>query len=118
MILDKKRIAHLRELELETGEEIISALTQLFKRDSPAFVENLRQHLVAGEYLQAGKVAHKIKTTCANLGITAGYEICLELETQCKKMNRQFRYTSHIKKLENIILTSMKELARELKSAS
>lgn len=116
MIINKEKIAELRELEKETGEIILLGLVILFKRDFPTYFSSLKELIHDKEYLKAGKIAHKVKTSCFNIGITAGYEICLELETQCKKSDHNFNYELRLRRLHKVLTNAIKELEREIKN--
>jgi HPt (histidine-containing phosphotransfer) domain-containing protein len=116
MVLNKSKIAELRELEVEAGEEILTSLTALFKRDLPESLIKLRALIMTKQYPEAGKLVHKMKTSYANIGVTDGHAICLELETQCKNSNNEFDYASHLQRLTKVTVTAIKELETEIRT--
>lgn len=73
--------AMLQSLERAGGPALVAALLRSFTDKSPGRLAELRAALAAGDPAAAGRVAHTMKSSAGQLGMTVLQQACQELET-------------------------------------
>lgn len=59
---------------------ILPRLIQLFGSTTPAMLADIRQYAQAGNLVELGKAAHKLKGSCVSLGAAPMGDICKTLQ--------------------------------------
>ncbi len=59
---------------------ILPRLIQMFGNTTPAMLADIRQHADAGNLVELGKAAHRLKGSCVSLGAVQMGDICKTLQ--------------------------------------
>ncbi|MCB9832743.1 MAG: Hpt domain-containing protein [Planctomycetes bacterium] len=79
--IDGNVIAGLRELG---GQELLRELLGLFRADTPPRIAALEVAVAAGTVAEIGRVAHSLKSSCANVGALVMSGLCRALEEEAR----------------------------------
>ena len=79
-VLDLPRLDKLRALQEVTGQDLLSQVIDLYLRDAPARLEEIRSALAGGDVSAAERLAHSLKGSSSNLGAPAVESVAAELE--------------------------------------
>jgi PAS domain S-box-containing protein len=79
-VLDPAMLDRLRELDAGTEQGFFRHIIGLFIDDSPKRLANLAAAIAAGDGLTAGRFAHSLKGSAANLGARRLAAVCAEIE--------------------------------------
>ncbi len=83
MDLDRAAVAGLQALQSGGGEDLYSRLVVLFRTSSTAGMVQLGTALQVGDLRAAGRMAHKLKASAANVGALAFSRDMRQLEVLC-----------------------------------
>ena len=78
-ILDMRVIRSLKEMG-DDDPNLFLELLELFFENSQKHLNDLKAALDAGEPKRVERIAHTMKSSCANLGANQLAELCLQLE--------------------------------------
>ena len=78
--IDAEVIDALRELQEEGESDLVVELFDMFYRDAPLRIEEMRAAIRKKDAATLGTVAHTMKSASANLGCFPLSELCAELE--------------------------------------
>lgn len=73
--------AMLQALERAGGPALVAALLRSFVEKSPGRLAELRDRLAAGHAADAGRIAHTMKSSAGQLGMTVLQQACQAFET-------------------------------------
>jgi HPt (histidine-containing phosphotransfer) domain-containing protein len=107
--LNQNQITALKNLEKDCGERLFSRLNDLFESEAPKSFASMHQSLFINDLVSLSKHAHKLKSSCHNLGADAMAEICKEIELNARQ-KLKLDYEKLIKKLEESFPEIIKEL--------
>jgi len=110
-----EHIDSLRFLEDSTEEEIIESLLSLFEIQYQEIAPKILDSINQNKMHEASSLAHKLKSSALQLGMSDVAEDCLFLETECKKMAIH-DYSEIIKRLFNRSFHSLENIRVYLKS--
>ena len=79
LTLDPAQISSLRQLSSEAGEAVLDQLVDLFRRDSPRRLKNLRKALAEDDRSGLERVAHSFMGSSGTLGASRLQRLCGEL---------------------------------------
>jgi HPt (histidine-containing phosphotransfer) domain-containing protein/signal transduction histidine kinase/DNA-binding response OmpR family regulator len=82
--IDLDVIQSLRELGGESDTGLLGELVELFNSDTPQRLERLIAAVDSGDFDEAGRVAHSLKSSCGNLGAVVMVELCRSIEHSCR----------------------------------
>jgi HPt (histidine-containing phosphotransfer) domain-containing protein len=94
----------------EGSNELIHDLIYMFMKQVPIFSEQLDTLYHKGEYLELGKLAHKIKGSVSTMGIADLANNMKELETLAKGSQHAEKYPELINKYKTISAEAIEEL--------
>lgn len=77
---DPTNIQTLKDLGEQTGQDLLGNIVKLYIDTTPPMLTELKELIQKEDFDQAGKVAHKLKSSCANLGFMSLKEVCQEIE--------------------------------------
>jgi len=69
--VDQERLEMLRELGKRTGEDLLAVLIHNYSEQALGTIQAMKDALRAGDLPQAGRLAHGLRGTSANLGASA-----------------------------------------------
>ena len=73
-------------LEMAGGDkEFVKELFRLFVDDCPQKLQEIKGAIDRKDFSKIAEIAHTLKSSSGNLGITAMYKLCLEIEKQAKE---------------------------------
>lgn len=78
--LDPGSLAAARRLGRKTGKDLAGQMIQIFRREGPERVEEMRRALAEKDTRKLGKVAHTLGGSAVYLGASALTRLCRELE--------------------------------------
>jgi len=81
--LDFARISELRSIE--GGEQLLGKIFDIYERDTPAKIGNLRRAIIHAEWDALGEIIHGLSGTCANVGAERLVALCSELKEKARK---------------------------------
>ncbi len=82
-ILDSSALEDIRNLEHSGNGGMFNRVVHLFLSSSARLMTTLEQSLDQEDLVGAGRAAHTLKSSSANLGATAFSAICRQLEREC-----------------------------------
>lgn len=82
---EKPNLSYLLNL-MDNNSEIVLEVLEMFKREVPKDMANLEQHLQNKDWEKLGTVAHKLKSSVGNLGLTQVRDWFLFLEQSGKSL--------------------------------
>ena len=82
VFFDPENIDALKELGKQTGQDLLGNIVKLNIDTTPPMIEEMENLVQSENYEQAGRVAHKLKSSCANLGLVALKESCQSVEAK------------------------------------
>lgn len=80
-VIDRGRLAELRELEADSAPGLVSTLFHTFLTQVPADLDSLVCAIERGDATVLGDVCHRLKGTTLTLGANAVAEACAALES-------------------------------------
>jgi HPt (histidine-containing phosphotransfer) domain-containing protein len=78
-VLDQQALNNVRALQ-RPGNALLAKVIGIFLKDSPMVLTELQRCVDANDPVQMSKLAHRLKSGCANLGATRLAEQLRELE--------------------------------------
>lgn len=111
-------LSYLREVVMG-DEEIVIETTKAFLKNTPNFLNNMKEHFANQEWDKLYKQAHKIKPNLEYMGMEQARELILEIEEQAKSGEPSESLGDKIKELNSICSRAFDELSvkiEELKS--
>lgn len=85
LLIDESIIADLRAVEADTGEPLVSVLADMFMKDTPRILREMRSALIAKDLQTVGRLAHGLKSTSGNLGMVGFMKACGDLDAGIKQ---------------------------------
>jgi HPt (histidine-containing phosphotransfer) domain-containing protein len=76
-----ERISGFRQLQEETGQDVLGTVIELFIERTPPIVSEARQAMVRKDAPKLARLAHSIKGSCSNFGARRMQAVCERLET-------------------------------------
>ena len=111
-LLDQTSIQRLMDIGKQTDPGFLQQVLDMFMKQAPADIEEIRKSLEAGDFTALWKVAHKLKGTSLNIGALRLSAICKELEKKGRNletaglyglvMQLETDYRSTIAELKNL----------------
>ena len=77
---DTNVLEGVRELEAETGQNIVAGLITLFLENTPSILADAREALAHKDAARLSRAAHTLKGSCSNFGANRLQKICEHLE--------------------------------------
>ena len=106
--LDRQMLDDLRALQPgDGGQALVRKLVEIYLRESTRLVETLGRHVEAGLAEEAGEIAHKLKSSTAQLGGERLAGLCRQVEKWGKsghvnddhsllvELNQEFKWFAH-----------------------
>ncbi len=106
--LDQDSLAQLLELERESPG-ILTELVSIFEKEMPEAIRKMTEALSANDFNTLGGLAHKMKSSCANLGLSKLSELLLAIET-ASKQNEPATVASRLEQLRDDLPGYLSEL--------
>ena len=78
--IDISRLQDYDEFDPDTGESLLDSLLELYLRNSPALLDQLRTAVQAGDLPHIHDLAHTLKPSSASLGASRLSRLYLDLE--------------------------------------
>ncbi len=98
-LIKQEQINILKSIEAASGEPLISKLTEMFESEFPTNIGCLKSSIVQNDLEGLFAHAHKLKSSCLNLGATKMGEICQKIEVNAREHNKM-DYISLVSELE------------------
>jgi CheY-like chemotaxis protein/HPt (histidine-containing phosphotransfer) domain-containing protein len=86
-VIDQKVLDNISALQEEGKEDLLNKIITIFLNDSPERLEELRKAVNSGDAPSINRVAHTLKSSCANLG-------AMNLSSHFKRMEAMGRTNS------------------------
>jgi HPt (histidine-containing phosphotransfer) domain-containing protein len=86
-VIDQKVLDNIRALQEEGKEDLLNKIITIFLNDSPERLEELRKAVNSGDAPSINRIAHTLKSSCANLG-------AMNLSSHFKEMEAMGRTNS------------------------
>jgi diguanylate cyclase (GGDEF)-like protein len=116
-LLDPSALQHLRDLNNEVNDDILTNTVTSFVRQSPEDVNSLKNALKTSRWKELKRIAHRLKSGCATLGAVELSSCCAELET-ISAHSDVFRASALINAVENLLPQVIEALQQELMAVS
>ncbi len=116
-ILDASALDDIRDLDRAGNGGMLNRVIELFLSSSARLMETLEQSLDNNDLVGAGRAAHTLKSSGANLGAKALSAICRQLERECAADDAASARESFAK-LENVYPDVVMALELELEKKS
>lgn len=84
MWIEKSVLDELVNLGREIDSDLAGEVIGLFESDGEENLRELLQNIDSNQIEMAGRMAHKLKSTCANVGAIEASSICKNIEEICK----------------------------------
>ncbi len=78
--IDDTALQQLNELAKKGNRNLLLELLALFAEEAPRMINELRSHVQNEDFVKLNKTAHKLKSSCANLGAHRMRELSEKLE--------------------------------------
>jgi HPt (histidine-containing phosphotransfer) domain-containing protein len=85
-LLDATTINRLVDIGKATDPGFTIQVLEMFSRQAPTCIEEMRTSLESGDYSTMWKSAHKLKGTCLNIGAKKVAEICKDIERKGRNL--------------------------------
>ncbi len=85
-LLDPATINRLIDIGKATDPGFTLQVLEMFARQAPGCVEEMRDGLASGDYSSMWKSAHKLKGTCLNIGAKKMADICKDIERKGRNL--------------------------------
>lgn len=79
-VLDPAVLETLRQLSVPGEPDVLTEVLKLFLDEAPARIDKLRNAWQAGNIQEVQRMAHSLKGSAGNIGATALYDICKQLD--------------------------------------
>jgi len=79
-VVCQERIQGFRQLEAETGQDLLVSVIDLFIERTPPIVSEARQALAGNDARKVARLAHTIKGSCSNFGAHRMQSVCERIE--------------------------------------
>lgn len=79
-VLDQNALENLRPITTVEGDNLLDKAIELFFETAPEEVATLKQAFVEHDAAKLAKIAHNLKSSCANLGATELAKKAISLE--------------------------------------
>jgi HPt (histidine-containing phosphotransfer) domain-containing protein len=86
-VIDQKVLDGIRALQEEGKDDLLNKVIMIFLNDSPERLKELRKAVNSGDAPSINRIAHTLKSSCANLG-------ALNLSSHFKEMEAMGRTNS------------------------
>lgn len=85
-LLDPVTINRLIDIGKATDPGFTLQVLEMFAKQAPSCIEEMRTGLSSGDYTTMWKSAHKLKGTCLNIGAKKVAEVCKEIERKGRNL--------------------------------
>lgn len=116
-LLDTSALQQLRDLNKETGQDILTKAINNFLKHSPVDIAAIKEAAKTNRKNELKKIAHRLKSGCATLGAVELSKYCAELETIPENADSS-RVLTLVSRIENMLLRVTKVLQEEYISVS
>lgn len=79
-VLDPAVIATLRQLNMPGEPDVLTEVLKLFLEEAPSRLAKLRNASAMRNIQEVQRIAHSLKGSAGNIGASAMFEICRELD--------------------------------------
>lgn len=79
--IDDRAWQKLQNLSIQAHRDVTSQLVQIFKLDAPQTIQRMRLAQNKKDYFELARLAHTLRSSCANLGILRMRDLCGQLES-------------------------------------
>ncbi|MFC5302423.1 response regulator [Azospira restricta] len=79
-VIDRKRIAHLMELQDDSNPHLVGGIIEMFCHDSPQHLDTIAEAIRKGDAMQLDHAAHRYLSSIENLGALRMRDVCMALE--------------------------------------
>jgi signal transduction histidine kinase/HPt (histidine-containing phosphotransfer) domain-containing protein/CheY-like chemotaxis protein len=83
--IDLDVIQSLKELGGDDEPSLLAELIELFTSDTPQRLARMLAAVESGDFDEAGRIAHALKSSCGNLGAVAMADLCRTIEHSCRE---------------------------------
>lgn len=83
-VLDPAIIDTLRQLTVPGEPDVLTEVLKLFLEEAPTRIEKLRNAWAARDIQQVQRIAHSLKGSAGNIGASALFEICKQIDSSGK----------------------------------
>lgn len=81
-VFSPDKLESLIAMDPEEGREFVASLIDRFQNNTPKVIQETEIDLKSGRFTQIKGSAHKLKSTCGNLGLNSMMDLAIELEKQ------------------------------------
>ena len=108
-LLDPNAIQRLMDIGKQTDPGFLQQVLEMFMKQAPENIEEIRQSLERGDFAAMWKTAHKLKGTSLNIGAARLSELCREIEKKGRNLETSGLHGLTMQ-LENDYKTTIQEL--------
>lgn len=111
-LINQEAIQRLMEIGKQTDPGFLQQVLDMFIKQAPLDIENIRNGFERGDFALMWKTAHKLKGTCLNIGAQRLAETCKEIEKKGRNlenaglmglcMQLESEYSATIEELKNL----------------
>ncbi len=91
-LLDQNSIQRLMDIGRQTDPGFLQQVLDMFMKQAPADIEEIRKALEAGDFTALWKIAHKLKGTSLNIGALRLSSVCREIERKGRNLETTGMY--------------------------
>jgi len=112
LLINQSSIQRLMDIGKQTDPGFLQQVLDMFIKQAPADIENIREGFERGDFALMWKTAHKLKGTCLNIGAQRLSETCKEIERKgrnlenagllglCMRLDNEYKST--LEELKNL----------------
>jgi HPt (histidine-containing phosphotransfer) domain-containing protein len=105
-------LSFLHEIADGSDEFIVESIDMLLQQ-APEFLQNINESIIAGDWVTAAGVAHKLKPSMGFFGMLVSQELLGEVEALCKAGGQDLdQISAKFNQAKDIIETNLTALVR------
>lgn len=111
-LFDPTSIQELREIEKQTGQNLVDEIITEYQLETKVKVNRMRNHLNASQLHELSLIAHTLKSSSANVGAIGISHFCEEIESLIVKDKSKDiqKINSLVVQVENVLDETLQKL--------
>ena len=112
MFHDKTVTDQLKQIGEASGTDLLGDIIKIYREDCPKTLQLVKESLTEKNFMQAGRWAHKLKSSAANLGFNQLSELCQRMEKLGDQQdpNLEIEMNDVSREIETMLNSSMETL--------
>jgi CheY-like chemotaxis protein/HPt (histidine-containing phosphotransfer) domain-containing protein len=83
--VDRKTLEAIERLQAKSGQNLLEKVIGIYFKDSPKYIDLLKQAVPHGDADTARNAAHSLKSSSGNVGAIKLHDLCKDLETAARE---------------------------------